>query len=185
MEVVVTASGKDMWGDALKLSPRVARFIYGGYLVLVVAAMVLSWRLAPSALIATSVIVLVFATIVTLLIQGLSRRYNYFAAIALWGILVGCAVLAILFMSSAFFGLPERGATIVARFLKPNELAVLRSSTPAIDLGPGNGGIPAPYRTAPEADGDRFDRIENDPATSVIPASASWSPLAEQPPRGP
>jgi hypothetical protein len=58
----------------------VARFIYGGYLVLAVAAMMLSWRLAPSALIATSVIVLVFATIVTLLTQGLSRRNTYSAA---------------------------------------------------------------------------------------------------------
>jgi len=125
--------------------------------------MVLSWRLAPSALIATSVIVLALATIVALLTQGLSRPNTYPAAIALWSVLTGCIILAILFMTSTFFGFPERGATIIARLLKQNDLAVLQGSNPAIDLGPGNVSLPAPYKTEPNANGEYPSFRNEDP----------------------
>ncbi|MCP3387729.1 hypothetical protein NLM27_02915 [Bradyrhizobium sp. CCGB12] len=149
----------DVWKHAQKMSPRVARFVFGGYLVLAAAAIVLSWRVAPSALVPTAVFILVLATIVALLVQALSRPTGYPAAVALWAMLAGCIAVAILFVTSAFFGLPERGATLVARMLKQNELAILSGGDPAIYLGPGAVAIPGSYRADPDVNGDRFDRI--------------------------
>lgn len=123
------------------------------------AAIVLSWRIAPSALVPTAVFILVLATIVALLVQALSRPTAYPSAVALWAMLIGCIAIAILFVTSAFFGMPERGAILVARMLKQNELAIVGGSDPAINLGPGTAGIPGGYRAEPDANGDRFDRI--------------------------
>lgn len=144
---------------AAKIAPRTARFIYGGYLVLALAAIILSWKLAPSALTATAVLIIVLATLVALLTQALSRRNSAPAAVALWCVLGGCILIAALFICSAFLGVPERGATMIARLLNQGDLAILRTSNPAVELSAISVRFPDAYKAAPDSTGDRFDRI--------------------------
>src|SRR5207247_974301 len=81
-------------------SPKTLRFLYGGYAVLAIAAVVLSWHRAPGALLGVAAIVVVLATIVSLLTYALSKRHTLPAMACLWAVL-GIAILsAALFLSS-------------------------------------------------------------------------------------
>jgi hypothetical protein len=140
-------------------SPATMRFLYGGYAVLALAAVVLSWYRAPSALFAVGAVIIAFATIVALLTFAISRRQTLPAMVALWAILVLSILTASLFLSSLFMGLPERGAIYVARVLNAPEIAVVSGMAEPTVIGPGQNAFPNAFRQAPRASDNKFEQI--------------------------
>jgi len=61
------------WDWALKRSPKPARFVLGGYLLLAASGLVLAWRLSTGSLLVTAVVVLVCSLVVALLVRSLGR----------------------------------------------------------------------------------------------------------------
>ncbi|WP_315718268.1 MULTISPECIES: hypothetical protein [unclassified Bradyrhizobium] len=144
--------------QSTQASPGTLRFLYGGYAVLTLAAMILSWHRAPGALLGIGAIIIAFATIVSLLTYAVSKRQALPAMASLWAVLVISIATAILFLSSLFVGRPERGAVFVARLLNDTGLAVLPSVAANVVIGPDQKAFPNAFREAPSADGDKFEQ---------------------------
>src|SRR5260221_14672640 len=140
-------------------SPGTMKFLYGGYAVLAMAAVILSWIRTPSALLGVATIIIVLETIVSLLTYALSKSS------ALPSILCLCAVLSIsiavvlLFLSCIFFGVPERGAVSIARWLNAPPVAILSGDGKAIAIGPSQQSLPDLFRQEPTVVGDQYDEV--------------------------
>src|SRR4051794_22026236 len=101
--------------EGAKASSKATRFLYAGYTVLAMAAVILSWNRAPGALLGVAAIFIALATIVSLLTFGLTKPQVLPALVSLWAVLAISVLVALLFFSSLFFGFLERGSVIVAR----------------------------------------------------------------------
>lgn len=150
----------------VKVSPRVRRFVYAGFFVLGLAAIVLSWNKPPAALVAVAIVLIVLATIVTLLSSALTRRQAFPALVCLWAVLVISIAIALLFLSSLFLGIPERGAVFVARLLGDPRLAVFSNNTEPNVVEADKKSLPDTFRQAPVTVGDQYDEAA---ALSKIP----------------
>lgn len=87
-----------------KIAPVATEFLYGGYLVLAMAAAVLSWQRAPSSLFAVAVAIIVLTTLISLLTSAMARSRTWAAEVVLWAVLISAIVTVGLFISSSFLG---------------------------------------------------------------------------------
>jgi hypothetical protein len=143
-----------------KTAPAATRFLFAGYVALALASVVLSWKRAPGSLLGVAVAVIILSTLVALLMRALAGSATLAARSLLWAVLSCAIVLAALFISSAFFGTPERGAVIVARLLNESAIAVVDQSTPALVVGPNDPQLwPSSAKGPLSVSGDRFERV--------------------------
>ena len=68
-----TTAVRGFWDSAFKRSPKAARFLFVGFLVLAVAAIVMAWRVSIGSLVVKALLVLVAAVVVTLVLKEISR----------------------------------------------------------------------------------------------------------------
>ncbi|MCA6112852.1 hypothetical protein [Bradyrhizobium cenepequi] len=125
-------SKDDLLNAERKVTPGTRRFLYAGISLLALAAVVLSGNKAPGALLGVATILVVLATIVSLLTSALARRHSMPALLSLWAVLSISILVALLFLSSLFLGIPERGAVFVARLLGDPRLAISSSNASAV-----------------------------------------------------
>lgn len=159
-------SAQDAPPGESKVTPQVRRFLYAGLFVLALSSIVLSWGKPPAALVAVAIVLVVLATIVTLLSSALSRRQALPALVCLWAILGISIAIALLFLSSLFLGIPERGAIFVARQFSDPRFAIFENHTPPIVLEADKKSLPDAFRQAPATTGDQYDEAA---ALSKIP----------------
>lgn len=173
---------KGLFDWAMKISPGVARLVFGGYLVLAVAAIVLSWRRAPSTIFATAVGVLVLAVVVALLTRGLSSRTaSGLSQAFLWAFVFSILASLGLFISVAFFGKPQRGAVFVARFLDAPEIVGREPDLPPAPakIERDTTGLPELVTKAFDPEGDQFERISalsERPSLRIVNATVDLGP---------
>lgn len=162
--VTATASVglRELWDYAFRRAPVQARFLFGGYLLLAIAALVLASQVSLGSLGTTAAIVLASAAFVTLVVKALSRGDSSPAAgFVLWTVVVLAVAVFALFISSAFFGVPSRGSVLVARAFSLPELLVVKGGTDTGPLlSPENGAWPAAATVPLDVSGDRFDRLD-------------------------
>ena len=149
---------KGFWDWIIRRSPKVGRFLLGGYAVLAVAGLVLAWRVSIALLTTTAIVVVTLSVVIGLLTSALSRRQKALAASAfLWSIVVFILVLMLLFVSSAFFGLPRGGALLVARIADSPQLII---SEPSQILEVSGGAWPKESTAPLDVEGTEVDRIK-------------------------
>jgi hypothetical protein len=155
-----------------KFAPATTRFVFGAYLVLAVSSVVLSWRFAPSILVATSFGVVLLAVISTLLARAaVGPSVALPAQVLLWAVVVALLFSMGLFISAAFLGLPRGGAIIVARILNAPELLAHQGRTDLITLDHDTTGWPLRTTQAPDVSTDdpfaRLDKLTQQPSLRV------------------
>jgi hypothetical protein len=103
-------------------SPDARRFLYGGFSALAISTLVLAWLRAPAALVPVLLMLLVASVFVTLLSTALTDRASAAARTFLWAVMLFIFSLMGLFVSAAFFGVPQIGAVAIARIFDAPEL---------------------------------------------------------------
>jgi hypothetical protein len=102
---------------ARKVNPTTTRIFYGGYVVLAMAAAIVSWKVAPRSLIEVAILLVVLTVVASLLTRALTNQKLLAARVLLWAILAAIVVSLASFVSASIFGWPEPAKIIVARFL--------------------------------------------------------------------
>lgn len=145
--------------EAGKISPTTTRIFYGGYLILAMAAAVVSWKVAPSALVQVAVILVVLTIVASLITTALSRPNLAVARVLLWAILAIFMLSLGAFVSATFFGWPETARILVARLLGQEMLAAGVGDRGVRVLNTGDTVLPSEVSAPPRTAGDRFDRV--------------------------
>jgi hypothetical protein len=154
------------------------RFLFGGYVALAMATVVLSWHVAPAALVEVAIVIIILTTIIALLTRALSKSGDLPSRVFLWSILVTAIFLTGTFLSAAFLGFPERGAVIAARFLQLSSLALVGQNRVPLEIGPGSKDLPAEMTAPPDVTGDRYDRIAALSKRQPITIKGAWVPVS-------
>ncbi|MGH6681277.1 MAG: hypothetical protein ACREDL_20630, partial [Bradyrhizobium sp.] len=142
-----------------RVAPAATGFLYGGYLVLAFAAVILSWKYTPSALVTVAVYLIILSVVVSLAAAALWRSPKLPAQVLLWVILIAVIVIVGLFMSSAFFGAPQNGAVIAAQLLHEDRLAIAANGQKPLVIT-GTQRLPDWAITQPYgSDAGRFEKI--------------------------
>jgi hypothetical protein len=120
---------KDVAG---RVTPAATRFLFGGYVAVALASVALSWARAPTTLFETAAGIIFLSVLVSLFVGAFSSGTTAASRYLIWTILCIATATVILFISSAFFGIPERGAILVARLLGDLNIAVGHRSGPSV-----------------------------------------------------
>ncbi|MCA3212138.1 MAG: hypothetical protein ING50_08155 [Burkholderiales bacterium] len=151
----------DFWDWAFKRSPAAARLLFGGYLLLAITGLIAASTTSLGALFKTALVLLAFSIAVALAVKGLSRgKLSLKAEAFVWCLVTLMVIVLALFVSSAFLGLPERGAVIVARLFDLPELLSKSKAGPDQALTANNGRWPAEVTSPLDVDGDRYARLD-------------------------
>ena len=156
-----TKAVRGLWDWAFRISPKAARFLFVGFLLLATAALVMAWQVSLGSLAVTAFLVLVAAIVVTLVLRQLSRAESTaIAAFLLWSLVALVVAILTLFLAAAFFGVPAKGSLLVARVFNLPELLSGNSTESGQPILPVNGGWPATSTAPLDVDGDRFERLD-------------------------
>jgi hypothetical protein len=142
-----------------KAAPKATRFLFAGYTALALAAVVLSWQKAPGTLVPVAIGIIVLSTVVVLLVRAVPNSSTVAGNTLLWIMLSSIIVMELLFISSAFFGVPERGGVILARLLNSPDLALTSQSSGTIVIDANSSRWPSDAEQVLDIPGDRFDRV--------------------------
>lgn len=166
------SSDKQIAPDDVILAGRklkAVRFLYSGYAALAMASFVLSWNKAPTSLWSIAASIVALTLIIAIAVNIVGHLNVTTALVAQITLLVFAIVMLALFISSAFFGCPERGSIFVASLLHSEELAIQRS-----DL---RGEIILPSDTAAWPEWTRERPGEGDDRFATIAALSKLPPL--------
>jgi hypothetical protein len=161
-EIIVTDTGPtpaEVLHTDEKNALHTVRLLYSGYVLLAMAAVVLSWQLAPSILLPVALTIIALTLVIAIMSNIISRLNQRTAIVGQVVLFLFVTSTISLFISSAFFGIPERGAVIVARLLASNQLAVWRGKTASRTLDPGAVIWPTWVQEQPDGGSDRFAMI--------------------------
>jgi hypothetical protein len=114
----------------LKHAPRQTKFILVGVVAIAAATVVLSSGFGLSVLVPAVLFVLVAGLFAALLSAFVASGGGPLGPFFGWGIVLLFFAVMVLFISSAFFGVPERGTILVGRMLKAPELVGRASAAP-------------------------------------------------------
>lgn len=157
---MLTSSVREFWDWAFKRSPKAARFLFGGYLLLAIAGLIAASAISLGALLKTAILLLACSLAVVLAIRGLSGgKLSWKAEVFSWCLVALMVLVLGLFVSSAFLGIPERGAVIIARLFDLPELISGSKAGRDASLAPSNGRWPAEVTSPLDVAGDRYQRL--------------------------
>jgi hypothetical protein len=159
---------------ARTVTQTTTRIFYGGYLILAMAAVVVSWKVAPGALVQVSILLVVLTVVASLLTTALSRQKSVAARVLLWAILGALVISLGAFVSASLFGWPEPARILVARLLRQEMLASGFGENGTLVIKADDTVLQSQAFEPPHTAGDRFDRVAElgtRPAVTLVGSS--------------